>query len=84
MGLLSNPVSVLWVVPLLCLTVGAVLVTVALRQSTRTAVDLRDECARLGELRTALVDLRSEADRARGHVEGFRRRASRDPADRYI
>ena len=67
---------------MLCLTVGAVLVTAAMRQSTRTAIELRDECARLGELRTALVDLRSEADRARSQVDGFRHRASRDPADR--
>jgi hypothetical protein len=73
---------VLWVIPLLCLTAGAVLVTAALRQSTRTAVDLRDECARLGELRTALVDLRQDADRARSHVEGLGRRGSRNPVDR--
>ena len=67
---------------MLCLTVGAVLVTAAMRQSTRSAIELRDECARLGELRTALVDLRSEADRARRQVDGFRHRGSRDPLDR--
>ena len=74
--------SVLWVVPLLCLTVGAVLVTAALRQSTRTAVDLRDECARLGELRTALVVLRQEADVARVRIDGLGRRGSRGPVDK--
>ena len=74
MGLPSPDVSVLWVIPLLCLTAGTVLVTVALRQSTGTAVALRDECARLGELRTALVDLRQDADEARRGIERIRSR----------
>ena len=82
MGLPSDPVSVLWVLPLLCLTVGVVLVTLAMRESTRTAVALRDECARLGELRTALVDLRAEGDVARANLEHLRHRGSRARFDR--
>ena len=82
MGLPSDPVSVLWVIPLLCLTVGVVLVTAALRESTRTAVALRDECAQLGELRTALVALREDADLARAHVQGLGRRSGPPAVDR--
>ena len=82
MGLPSDPVSVLWVLPLLCLTVGVVLVTLAMRDSTRTAVALRDECVRLGELRAALVDLRTEGDVARAQLDDLRHRGSRNRLDR--
>ena len=82
MGLPSDPVSVLWVLPLLCLTVGVVLVTLAMRESTRTAVALRDECARLGDLRAALVDLGTEGDITRAHLDHLRHRGSRDRLDR--
>jgi hypothetical protein len=75
-------VSVLWVIPLLCVTVGAVLVTSALRQTTRAAVALRDECAQLGHLRTALVDLREDADETRAAVARIRSRDSRARVDR--
>jgi len=74
-------VSVLWVLPLLCLTVGAVLVTLAMRETTSTAVALRDECVRLGELRVALVDLGAEGDIARAHLDDLRHRGSRAPVD---
>lgn len=70
--------SVLWVVPLLCLTVGTVLVTLALRESTRVAEALRDECAQLGQLRTALVDLRWDAGETRSHLDAIRGRGRRD------
>lgn len=75
--------SVLWVVPLLCLTVGTVLVTVALRESARTAVALRDECAQLGELRTALVDLRADADDVGAQMRQLRTRGSPGASHRY-
>ncbi|HEX4820503.1 MAG TPA: hypothetical protein VFV00_09875 [Acidimicrobiales bacterium] len=74
--------SVLWVLPLLCLTVGAVLVTLAMRETTATTVALRDECARLGELRAALVDLRTEGDIGRAHLDDLRHRSSRAGLDR--
>src|SRR5438067_9323911 len=79
-GLPSEAVSVLWVIPLLCLTVGAVLVTSALRHTTRAAVALRDECLQLGHLRTALVDLREDADETRAAVARIRSRDTR-PVD---
>ena len=82
MGLPSDPVSILWVLPLLCLTIGAVLVTLAMRGTSTSAVALRDECARLGELRAALVDLRTEGDVARVHVDDLRHRGSRTRLDR--
>jgi len=75
-------VSILWVLPLLCLTIGAVLVTLAMRETTTSAVALRDECARLGDLRAALVDLRTEGDVARAHVDDLRHRSSRARLDR--
>ena len=74
--------SVLWVLPLLCLSVGVVLVTLAMRETTATAVALRDECARLGELRAALVDLRTEGDGARVLLDDLRHRGSRARLDR--
>ena len=80
-GLPSDPVSVLWVLPLLCLTVGAVLVTLAMRETTSTTVALRDECLRLGELRAALVDLGTEGDIARAHLDDLRHRGGRTPVD---
>ena len=82
MGVPSDGVSVLWVIPLLCLTVGAVMVTAALRQSTRAAIALRDECAQLGALRTALVELRMDADEVRGSVDRIRSRSIRNRLDR--
>ena len=72
----------LWVLPLLCLTVGAVLVTLAMRETTATAVALRDECSRLGELRAALVDLRTEGDIGRAHLDDLRHRSGRSELDR--
>ena len=73
--------SVLWVVPLLCLTAGAVLVTVALRRGTDEAVALRDECVQLGQLRAALVDLRRDADATRDHLDGIGSRTGRSRSD---
>ena len=73
--------SVLWVVPLVVLTVGTVLVVVTLRTTTDAAVELRDECAQLDELRAALVALRHDADLTRGAVDQVRARARRRPPD---
>jgi hypothetical protein len=58
-------VSVLWVVPLLVFAVGALLILVALRDSAVAAAALRDECARLEEVRVALASLRTDADLTR-------------------
>jgi uncharacterized protein (DUF3084 family) len=65
-------VSVLWVVPLLFLAAGEVLIATSLRTSAQAAVQLRDECAQLEQLRAALVDLRHEADTARAAIDRIR------------
>jgi hypothetical protein len=67
---------------LLLLAVGAVLITVTLRNSAQATSELRDECVQLDELRSALVDLRYEADVARARVERIRSRSSRSSVDR--
>jgi outer membrane protein TolC len=74
--------SVLWVASLLFLAAGAVLVSVAMRKGAEAAIDLRDECAQLDELRAALLDLRHEADVTRATIERIRSRESRDRVDR--
>jgi hypothetical protein len=74
--------SVIWVVSLLFLAAGAVLITATLRKTAQATIDLRDECVQLDELRSALVDLRQEADATRASIERVRSRSSRSPADR--
>ena len=73
--------SILWVLPLIFLAAGAVLMMVALRKSSEVAIELRDECARLEELRTALVDLRADAEDTRNSVDRIRSRGFRRPVD---
>jgi type II secretory pathway component PulJ len=74
--------SVLWVVSLLFLAAGAVLIAATLRKSAEATMDLRDECARLEELRSALVDLRLEADVTRATIDRIRSRPDRSRDDR--
>ncbi|MDQ1424478.1 MAG: hypothetical protein QOD72_1976 [Acidimicrobiaceae bacterium] len=74
--------SVLWVASLLFLAAGAVLVTATLRKTAEATIGLRDECAQLDELRSALVDLRQEADGTRAAIERIRSRSGRSPVDR--
>jgi hypothetical protein len=62
------------VVSLLFLAGGAVLITATLRKTTEATIGLRDECAQLEELRSALVDLRDEADSTRAAIERIRSR----------
>jgi hypothetical protein len=75
-------VSVLWILPLAFFAVGILVVTAALRNSAVAAADLRDECARLEEVRLSLVDLRNDADAARAAIEQVRSRGSRPTPDR--
>ena len=72
----------LWILPLAFFAVGALAVTSALRKSAAAAVELRDECARLEEIRLALADLHAEADATRVALERVRTRGSRASADR--
>ena len=69
-------------VPLLVLTVGALLVTSTLRATTAEAIELRDECARLDELRTELAALRGDGNDALAALDGLRARTRRPPPDR--
>jgi hypothetical protein len=62
------------VVSLLFLAGGAVLITATLRKTTEATIGLRDECAQLEELRSALVDLHDEADSTRAAIERIRSR----------
>lgn len=74
--------SVLWIVPLVFFAAGALLIASVLRSSAEAAIGLRDECARLEEIRLSLVALRAEADVTRANVEGIRARPGSRRADR--
>jgi len=75
-------VSVLWILPLAFFAVGAVVIAAALRKSAAAAVELREECARLEEVRLALVDLRTDADSTRAAIERVRSRGRLTAPDR--
>jgi len=72
-------VSVLWVLPLLFAAAGALVLWAAVRQTADAAAALRAECARLDELRTALVALQGETDLARAKIEQMRPRSEARP-----
>jgi cytochrome c-type biogenesis protein CcmH/NrfF len=73
---------VLWIVPLLVLAAGAVLVAATLRKSTEATIGLRDECAQLAELRSAVDELRREAEDTRAAVDRIRSRPERTQVPR--
>jgi cytochrome c-type biogenesis protein CcmH/NrfF len=73
---------VVWVVPLLFLAAGAVLIAATLRKSAEATLRLRDECAELEQLRSALVELGQEADTARATIDRIRSRPERSRVDR--
>jgi hypothetical protein len=62
---------------LLFLAAGAALLAATVRKSAEATIDLRDECAQLEELRSALTDLRHEADLTRATIDGLRSRGRR-------
>jgi type II secretory pathway component PulJ len=74
-------VSVIWVASLLILAAGTVLISATLRKSAQATMELRDECAQLEELRSALADLRHEADITRASVDRIRSRPGRSPVE---
>jgi hypothetical protein len=74
-------VSVLWIASLLFLAAGAVLISATLRKTAGATIDLRDECSQLDELRSALVDLRQEADITRATIDRIRSRPDRSRVD---
>jgi hypothetical protein len=67
---------------LVVLAGGAVFISATLRKTAQATVDLRDECARLEELRSALAELRHEADITRTSMDRIRTRSDRPPTDR--
>jgi type II secretory pathway component PulJ len=75
-------VSVLWIASLLFLAAGAVLISATLRKTAEATIDLRDECTQLDELRSALVELRHEADITRATIDRIRSRPDRSRVDR--
>ena len=74
--------SVLWIASLLFLAAGAVLISATLRKSAEATIDLRNECAQLDELRSALTDLQHEADITRATIDRIRSRSDRPRVDR--
>ena len=74
--------SVLWIASLLFLAAGAVLISATLRKSAEATIDLRDECAQLDELRSALTALQHEADITRATIDRIRSRSDRPRVDR--
>ena len=64
--------SVLWVLPLVVLAAGAVLISARIRTTAEATIALRDECARLEQLRLALDDLRDDADMTRDAIDRIR------------
>jgi hypothetical protein len=66
--------SVLWILPLLFVAVGAAAVGYAARQAAQVAAGLREECARLDEVRVALLELRNEAAATCSGIDDMRAR----------
>jgi uncharacterized protein with GYD domain len=66
--------SVLWILPLVFLAVGTGVIVLAARQASESAAGLRDECARLAEVRDALVELGAEASVTRSTLDHIRTR----------
>ena len=72
----------MWILPLAFFAAGALVVASALRTSAAAATELREECARLEEIRVALVDLRTDADATRAAIEQVRSRGRLSAPDR--
>lgn len=66
--------TTIWLVPLVITTVGLVIVAGFARRAAEEAAAFGRSAARLGELRPALVELRTETDRLRGRVHSLRHR----------
>jgi hypothetical protein len=68
-------VSVLWILPLLLYAGGAVLVLSAARQAAEAGARLRAACGRLDDVRTELLQLRTETGTARAAVDRWHSRS---------
>ena len=60
----------IWLVPLIITTVGLVLIAGFARRAAEEAASLRRATARLGELRPAVLEVRSELRGFRRHYGG--------------
>jgi len=58
-----------------------VFISATLRKTAQATVDLRDECAQLEELRSALAELRHDADVTRTNLDRIRTRSDRPPIE---
>jgi hypothetical protein len=75
-------VSVLWIASVLFVAAAVVLIAAMMRGTAQATIDLRDEAKGFDELRTALVDLRAEADVTRETIDRIRARTRRSPVGR--
>ena len=66
--------SPLWAIPAVVLLIGATAVYALARAAVEEARELGKEVARFGDVRPALVSLRSEVEAARRSVEARARR----------
>ena len=73
--------SVLWILPLVVLAAGAVLISAKLRTTAEATVALQQECARIDEVRSALADVRGEADVTRATLDRIRFRSDRSQVE---
>ncbi len=65
--------TLLWAVAPLVAAGGALVVLVQLREMAEAAADLQGELRRLGELRRAVVEVRSASADARSTARGLQR-----------
>jgi len=70
-------VTTIWLVPLLITTVGLVLIAGFARRAAHEAAELRRTTVRFGELRPALVEVRSAAAHLRAAADELRSRSGR-------
>jgi len=68
-------VSILWVLPLLIYAGGSVLLLSVTRRAADAGALLRAECNRLDEVRTALLQLRTETETARTGLDRLHSRS---------
>ena len=66
--------TTIWLVPLVITTVGLVLIAGFARRAAEEAAAFRRTTARLGELRPALVEVRTRAVALRDQLDTLRRR----------
>ena len=69
--------TTIWIIPLLITTVGLLLIAWSARRAAEEAGQFRRTTARLGELRPAMVEVRTAADQLRAAAADLRMRHGR-------